>query len=56
MKEDAIEYIKKNVKGRFVRDPSSADYPDPSIEYYVEPWVALKAIDIALENGTENKV
>lgn len=49
MKDEALKFIEKNTKYRYV-DVLSLDGCrfETDKEYYVEPWVAKEAVEIAL--------
>ena len=55
MKEEALKFIEENTKYRYVRgiglDGCLSRSIDPDKEYYVEPWVAKEAVEIALKKG-----
>lgn len=53
MKEEALKFIKEHTKYRYVKtiglDGCYSRCPDPDKEYYVEPWVAREAVEIAIK-------
>lgn len=55
MKEEALKFIEDNTKYRYVRgiglDGCLSRSPILDKEYYVEPWVAKEAVEIALKKG-----
>ena len=52
MKDEALKFIEENTKYRYIRgiglDGCLSRSIDPDKEYYVEPWVAKEAVEIAL--------
>lgn len=52
MKDEALKFIEEHTKYRYVRgiglDGCLSRSPILDKEYYVEPWVAKEAVEIAL--------
>jgi hypothetical protein len=53
MKDEALKFIEEHTKYRYIKtiglDGCYSRGLDPDKEYYVEPWVAREAVEIALK-------
>lgn len=57
MKDEALKFIEEHTKYRYVEsiglDGCLSRSPILDREYYVEPWVAKEAVEIALRKNNE---